>query len=689
MGEVYRATDTRLGREVALKVLPAAFVSDAERIARFQREAKTLASLNHPNIGGIYGLDEGSGITALVLELVDGPTLADRIAQGAIPLEEALPIAKQIADALEAAHDQGIIHRDLKPANIKVRVDGTVKVLDFGLAKGMDAKPGSPADGANSPTITTPAMTHAGVILGTAAYMSPEQARGKVVDRRADIWAFGGVLYEMLTGNRAFPGGDITDTIVSVISKEPNWSALPSKTPSGLRRLLMRCLKKDPKARMQAIGDVRVQLEELLSGEPDNTPFASGTTVPPASARRVSVAAVSLAVLASAAIATLATWTLAQRVPASPLPMRFTITPPAAQQLRSELGDRDLALAPDGTRLVYVGRDGNLMIRALDQLDATPSGLAGARSPFFSPDGRWVAAFTGGVDGNSGELRKVSIAGGSSVLLCRYQGAPRGASWGPDDTIVFATNDPNSGLLRVSADGGETEVLTTPDTAAGEADHWFPSVLPGGRAALFTVRAPGGVEAPNVAIVDLNTRQRTTLVRGGTQPEYVDVSSGSDADGFLVYVLAGTLRAVRFNPRTRTVEGDPVSVIEAVVTKQTGAAEFSLSRRGSLVYVPGEAVSEARPRSLVWVTRGGVELPIDAPRRAYQSLRLSPDGKRVALYIADQEQDIWIRDFARRTLFRLTKTPSFDVAPCLDDGRQPDHFFVIVGRHREPVLAGG
>ena len=332
---------------------------------------------------------------------------------------------------------------------------------------------------------------------------------------------------------------------------------------------------------------MRVQLEELLSGEPDNTPSASGTAVPPASARRISVAAVSVAVLASAAIATLATWTLAQRVPASPLPMRFTITPPAAQQLRSELGDRDLALAPDGTRLVYVGRDGNLMIRALDQLDATPSGLAGARSPFFSPDGRWVAAFTGGVDGNSGELRKVSIAGGSSVLLCRYQGAPRGASWGPDDTIVFATNDPNSGLLRVSADGGETEVLTTPDTAAGEADHWFPSVLPGGRAALFTVRAPGGVEAPNVAIVDLNTRQRTTLVRGGTQPEYVDVSSGSDADGFLVYVLAGTLRAVRFNPRTRTVEGDPVSVIEAVVTKQTGAAEFSLSRRGSLVYVPG------------------------------------------------------------------------------------------------------
>ena len=618
---------------------------------------KTLASLNHPNIAGIYGLEESAGITALVMELVEGDDLSQRIAKGAIPLDEALPIAKQIAEALEAAHEQGIIHRDLKPANIKVRADGTVKVLDFGLAKAMDPAGASSANAMNSPTLSMHA-TQAGIILGTAAYMAPEQARGKMVDKRADIWAFGIVVFEMVTGRRAFEGDDISVTLASVLMKDPDWSALPAALPASLRRLLAACLKKDPKARMRDIGEARQRIEELVSGTPEEMPtavVAQPASVPP----RRSVVVASMTLLVGAAVAAIATWALMRPAPAKLQPVRFALIPPVAQQLSIGGFDRDLVLSADGTHLVYAaGSDAQLMVRAIDQLDAMPlRGITSARSPFLSPDGRWVGFFTGA----DGEIRKVSVAGGPSLSLCPIVGAPRGASWGPDDSIIFATSDTSTGLLRVSAAGAEPKALTTPDTAHGESDHLFPSVLPNGRAVLFTITASGPIETTQVAVLDLTSGHYKTLIHGGSQAEYVEPSTGSGQAGYLVYAVAGTLRAVRFDPVKLEVGSDPVPVVESVTTLANGAAEFSVSRTGALVYLPGGATGA---RSLVWVTRQGHEEPIAAaPPRAYLQPRLSPDGTRVAVYINDQQNDIWIWDLARQTLARLTDAPAVDQGP--------------------------
>ncbi len=668
MGEVYRATDSNLKRSVAIKVLPASVAGDADRLARFQREAEVLAALNHPNIGAIYGLEKTPDFTALVMELVEGDDLSQRIARGAIPIDEALPIAKQIADALEAAHEQGIIHRDLKPANIKVRADGTVKVLDFGLAKAMEPAGVMSGSVSMSPTITTPAMTQVGMILGTAAYMAPEQARGKTVDKRADIWAFGIVVFEMVTGRRAFEGDSISVTLASVLMKDPDWTALPAAIPSDLRRLLAVCLKKDPKARMRDIGEARQRIEELLSGALEEMPAA--VIGPPAFAsRRRAVIVASAALLVGAAVAAIATWVLMRPSPAKVQPVRFALVPPVAQALAVQGFDRDLVLSADGTHLVYVaGTDEQLMVRAIDRLDAVPlRGITGVRSPFLSPDGRWVGFFSGA----SGEMRKVSIAGGPALSLCPSVAAPRGASWGPDDSIIFATSDTSTGLLRVSAAGGEPKVLSTPDSARGELDHLFPSVLPNGRAVLFTITASGPIETAQVAVLDLTTGHYKTLIHGGSQAEYVE-------PGYLVYAVAGTLRAVRFDPVKLELGSDPVPVVESVTTVGDGAAEFSVSRTGALVYLPGGANSGGM-RSLVWVTRQGHENPIAAaPPRAYSQPRLSPDGTRVAVYIADQQNDIWIYDLARQTLMRLTDAPATDQYPVWT----PDSRRIIFGSTR-------
>jgi len=429
MGEVYRARDTRLNREVAIKVLLAAVANDAERIARFSREAQVLASLNHPNIAQIFGLEDAGAVRALVMELVEGPTLADRIGQGAIHLDEVLPIAKQIAEALEAAHELGIIHRDLKPANIKIRTDGTVKVLDFGLAKALDPAGATSSEAANSPTLSMQA-TAAGVILGTAAYMAPEQARGKAADKRADVWAFGCVLFEMLTGTRAFQGDDVTDTIVAVVSKEPDWTALPAAA-AGVRPLLARCLRKERKQRLQAMGDARIQIDELISG-------TAGDTLTTPVARSFRAALVIAAAVAAAGIAALATWAMTRPAPAAPAPTsRFTIVLPAAEPLTNSFNARDLAISSDGRHLVYSGgTQGHLMIRALDQLDVRPvAGITNARTPFLSPDGNWIGYFD-----QRGDMKKVSITGGAPVAVCRVTGTSRGASWGLNDMIVFATS---------------------------------------------------------------------------------------------------------------------------------------------------------------------------------------------------------------------------------------------------------
>jgi eukaryotic-like serine/threonine-protein kinase len=661
MGEVYRACDTKLNRDVALKVLPERFALDPDRAARFTREAQLLAALNHPNIAAIYGLEEsspstGSGqaaVQALVLELVDGPTLADRLALGPMSLAEALTIARQIAEALEAAHEKGIIHRDLKPANIKIARNGVVKVLDFGLAKVWDGAP--QFDLAASPRLTA-TDAGGGAILGTPAYMSPEQARGQPLDRRTDIWSFGCVLYEMLTARCPFGGDTISDTLAAILEREPDRTILPADTPVPIRRLLRRCLEKDRKRRLDSAAGARLEIDDAMASPAAET-LALAATRP----RRVTP--VTIAALAGGAVmAALLVGTLMRPAPQTPVQSsRFAIVASPAQPLNVSMYDRDLAISPDGRHLVYRAGGGPptvgtpLMVRATDELD--PRQLPGifALGVFFSPDSRWIGFFT------PTELKKVSIAGGPAITLGPVTGPSLGASWGDDNTIVFATNDPRTGLWRVSADGGEPKALTMPDAAQRGSDHGFPSVLPGGRGVLFTITAAGSADNAEVAVLDLKTGQRKTLVRGGSQAEYVDPSGGTGQAGYLIYAAAGTLRAVRFDPARLDVLGDPVTVVEQITIKPTGAANYAVSRQGTLFYVPGGASVQMSPRSLVWVDRKGHEEPVNAPLRPYGSPRISPDGTRVLLGITDQESnDIWIWDLEREMLRRLTFAPGSD-----------------------------
>jgi serine/threonine-protein kinase len=674
MGEVYRARDTKLNRDVAIKVLLPAVANDPDRLARFGREAQVLASLNHPNIAHIYGIEDA----AIIMELVEGEDLAQRIARGPIPLDEALPIARQIAEALEAAHDHGIIHRDLKHANIKVRPDGTVKVLDFGLAKAVDPIAGSSAAAMNSPTLSIHA-TQAGIILGTAAYMSPEQAKGKAVDRRADIWAFGAVLFEMLTGKRAFAGDDISDTLVSVLRDDPEWSALPSDTPPGVVQAIHVCLRKDPKQRVRDISAVRLSME----GAFDTTQMRA---LPPSrlgeswSTKRFWPMAVMM-LLAGGALATGITWMLMRSTPQAGHPVRFKITPTEGA-LGILGGDRDLAISPDGTRVAYVIGDGPtavLYVRALDQLAPTRlQGITGARAPFFSPDNQWIGFFNGRA-GGAFELKKVLMTGGPSIVISRIAGTVVGsgwaevvgANWAEDDTIVFATTDRATGLMRVPAGGGDSAVLTRPDPTR-ELDHVLPFVLPGGKAVVFTsVSAGSAFNTYNIAGLDLTTGQHRILIRGASHAEYVAPGSGA-GPGYLVYAAAGTLSAVRFDPAHLAVLSSPVPLVERVVGKTNGTMEFQTSRTGTLVYVEGGTGQQGLgDRTLAWLDRQGTETAIAAPPRAYVYPRLSPDGAKIALDIRDQEQDIWTWDVARGLLTRLTLHPEPDTYPVwTPDGRR-------------------
>jgi serine/threonine-protein kinase len=659
MGEVYKATDTNLKRAVAIKVLPASVAGDAERLARFQREAEVLAALNHPNIAAIYGLERSGTTTALVMELVEGPTLAARIAQGAIPLDEALPIAKQIAEALEAAHEQGIIHRDLKPANIKVRADGTVKVLDFGLAKAMEPAASSSPSLSISPTITTPAMTQAGMILGTAAYMSPEQAKGRSADKRSDIWAFGCVFFEMLTGTRPFDGEDTVDVLSRVLQREPEWAALPAGVSQPVRTLLQSCLVKDRRKRMADIAAALFVLDHQTGLTATGTVAAGPLPSRPLWQR---IAAVTAGALVIAAVGGATVW-FATR-PASPRVTRTTITPSGPAALTISGVYRDLALSPDGTHVVYVGNSGTqLFVRALDALEpvAIASGSGpGLRAPFVSPDGQWVGFLDNGIF-----LRKVAITGGPPITLARLDDGARGATWAPDDTIIFATSNPATGLQRVSAAGGTPEVLTRPDQARGEADHLWPEILPGGRAVLFTITSQtGGLETAQVAVRDLRTGTQKVLLRGGSHGHYI-------ASGHLVYVAAGTLRAIPFDPTRLETHGTAAPVLPRLATTSTGAGDFAVAADGTLVYVDVPGSFAVNARTLVWVDRTGKEEPLAAPPRAYSHPRLSPDGTRVALYSGDRENDLWIWDLRRATLTRLTLDPGMDWFPVwTPDGRR-------------------
>ncbi len=587
------------------------------------------------------------------MELVEGEDLAQRIGRGAIPPDEALPIAKQVADALEAAHEQGIIHRDLKPANIRVRRDGTVKVLDFGLAKAMEPTDVASPSVSQSPTIATPAMTHAGMILGTAAYMSPEQARGKPVDKRADIWAFGCVLYEMLTGQRAFDGEGVSETMARVIEREPDWARLPATLSPALRTYIRRCLQKDPRQRVQAIGDVRLALEGAFETAVPTTP----AVVP----RRVALVGVA-AIIASGAVIGAGVWVaMREAEPTPPAVSRLQVTPSGTSALSLFWNNRDLAVTPDASRVIYVGNRGTqLFVRALDSLVPVAVFTGGIVSgPFVSPDGQWI----GFADGR-GLLKRVPVIGGPAVTIATLDTAgPAGATWGPDDSIILATAAVETGLQRVSAAGGPMTVLTRPDREQGEADHFWPEMLPGGRAVLFTITAlTGGLDAAQIAVLDLETGMRKILVRGGSHAHYVSSGPASPRrdereGGHLVYAAGSTLRAVPFDLARQETRGPSVTVVPDVVTTFNGGVDAAVAANGTLVYVPG---SERTPRTLAWVDRQGRETPIAAPPRPYLLPALSPDGTRVMVFGNDLEYDLWLWDFGRTTLTRLTLTPGVD-----------------------------
>ena len=642
MGEVYRARDTKLHRDVAIKVLPEVFAGDPDRLGRFEREAHTLAALNHPNIAQIYGL-EGS---ALVMELVDGEDLAARIARGALPLDESLAVARQVADALEAAHDHGIIHRDLKPANIKVRADATVKVLDFGLAKAIaHPETGAANRAVMLATVTSPMMTHAGIILGTAAYMAPEQARGHAVDKRADIWAFGCVVYEMLTGRRAFGGDNVTDTMAAVVRGEPDWAALPGDTPASIRRLLRRCLEKDRKRRLADAADARLEIEAAQSPDADDGRIVAA----PQQARRLAVPIVATAIvslLAGAAVV----WRATRSTPPAAPVVRLQAALPAQTTLSIGVVGSEVAISPDGARIMYVAQGATssppqLFVRTMDRGETSPiAGTEQALSPFFSPDGEMVAF------ARDGSLLRIGVRGGSATTICAGC-APGflGGAWAEDGTIVFARGGGGGGLLRLRQDGQISPVTSRAD---GESRHGFPSILPGG-AVIFTAYHDGNVPA-DIVVMDPKTGQRRVLVRGGHQPRYVP-------PGYLVFSTAGALHAVRFDLSRLEVVGTPVPVVDRVITKTTGGTDFAVSRNGSLLYASGDPVTPVD--TFAWVDRDGREEAIRVPPHVYVMVRVSPDGQYAVFDARDEDFDLWLWDFRRRTMERLTSQPESDGYP--------------------------
>jgi len=653
MGEVYRARDTKLNRDVALKILPDAFVLDGDRIARFRREAQVLASLNHPNIAAIYGFEDRGSTHALVLELVEGPTLADRIVKGPIPLDEALPIAKQIAEALEAAHEQGIIHRDLKPANIKLRDDGTVKVLDFGLAKAMEPLSAiSPALTA-SPTITTPAqMTGVGMILGTAAYMSPEQAKGRPADKRSDVWALGCVLYEMLTGKRAFEGEDVSDTLAAVLRADPGWNAVPSATPANIRTLLRRCLEKDVRRRIGSVGTVQFLLTE---------PAATDAVVPPANRwRERAVWAVALLALA-AGLVFLAARKQGDRV--LPLVVQFQVEAPPGEFLPGANGAPRFAVSPDGQFIVFgstlLGKRDQLWVRRLDAPAAQPlrgtetvpvRGIA-IQQPFWSSDSRYVAYF----DEPASSLKRVDVSTGAVQVVTQVSGNQYAGTWNSGDVILFASSATN-GLRRVSASGGTPTQLTTLDRSRQETRHLWPVFLPDGRHFVYHVQASGGTPSA-IYLGELDSPQHTKLVESDYGPQFA-------APDLLLYIRGQSLMAQRVDLSAGLLTGTPVLVADAVIATNAGRIAVSASNTGVLVFASGP--SEGAKQQLIWVDRTGqMQTPLGPPVGSF-SIALSPDGRRVAL--ADVATgaaypDIFVYDIDRDVRTRLTTDPAPDAYP--------------------------
>ena len=647
MGEVYRARDTRLGREVALKILPEALAQDPDRLARFEREAHVLASLNHPNIAHIHGVEDvGAGVlgalsgTVLVLELVEGPTLAEMIA-GPLPLSTTLSIARQIAEALEAAHAQGIVHRDLKPANVKVRADGTVKVLDFGLAKALTPTPVESVSTAiaESPTLTSPSVTQRGVILGTPAYMAPEQARGKVVDRRADIWAFGCVVYEMLTGSRPFDGEDVSEVLARIIDREPDWGRLPPNVPPVFAAFLRQCLQKNPRQRVHDIADVRLALDGVFEVPAPAAPGRSARWPPAAR-----FAAIGLALLAMAA--TTVAWYGRSTPPASP-GMRLEVDLGSDVTLGATAG-APFQISPDGERVILLA-NGRLLMRRINQTITTPvPGTESATGFVFSPDGRAVAFAAGG------KLKRVTLDDGALATICELS-AWRGGSWGEDGTIVFAQGALGA-LLRVPAAGGTPMPLTT--LAPGELTHRWPAILPGGRGVLFTRHTlPTMFDAARIEYVSLSDGSRKTVLENAT---FGRLLTGPRGAAYLLYLHEGTVYAAPFALGEVRVLGDAVPVAEGVASNNLGAAQFDVSRTGMLVY------RSQIPRRLDWLAPSGATTRLLDQSGDYVAPSLSPDGRRIAF---GSHGELWVRDLDRGTEARLARGVAGNLSWVPPDGQ--------------------
>ena len=644
MGEVYRAHDAKLRRDVAVKILPDLFATDPERVARLLREAQALAALNHPNIAHIYGVENVRGTHALVMELVDGEDLSHRIARGPVPLDEALPIARQLADALEAAHDHGIVHRDLKPANIKIAADGTVKVLDFGLAKAAEPTVAGPVNVANSPTFTAHA-TQMGVVLGTAAYMAPEQARGKVVDRRADVWAFGAVLYEMLTGRRAFDGDDASEILASVLKSEPGWAAIPADAPPSIRRLLRRCLEKDPRRRLSAIGDARLELEER-----DAVAAPAAIAPPPARPSRFNYVASALAGALVASLAAALVWNrLAPR--ANPATTRLSILSPAGEE---ELypDSTGVTISPDGRKVAFIvggnviqSGAGQLWVRSLDTLEAhRVDGADGAQLPFWAPDGRRLGFFA------NSKLETVDAAGGRVQVLCDAPDEGRGAVWTPSNDIIFAPSA-SGPLYRISGNGGSLNTLTKLDPSK-EFGHRFPTLLADGDHFLYA-SLPSHDGLFDIYASSLSNPAARTLVGAmESAPVYAD-------PGWLLFARQGVLTAQRFDRTALKLVGEPIPLEDAPSAildprfSYTAGRIVSAAANGTLAYftLPSNNITAA------WMDAAGqITGKLDIPPGHYDAATISPDGTHAVLVrsTSPSQSSLWLTDLARGGAVPLT-----------------------------------
>ncbi len=663
MGEVYRSRDSKLGREVALKVLPTAVAADPDRLARFSREAKLLASLNHQNIAAIYGLEDTGSSQALVMELVEGPTLADRIKSGPISSEEALPIARQICEALEYAHERGIVHRDLKPANIKVTPEGNVKVLDFGLAKALQNE-SNPADISSSPTMSRLA-TQAGMIIGTAAYMSPEQARGKSADRRSDIWAFGCVFYEMLTGKMAFKGETVSDILAAIIKDNPDWEQLPNTISARVRVLVQRCLQKDARQRLQSIGDARIAIDEVLSGAPEPGPVVQQVvSAPPIPAWRRYLPWGLVAALAAGLFFSLLSLREATR-PSQNRQVILSLSIPADQNLQTMNGPA-FALSPDGSRFAYVTggarSDGvsRLYLRDMDKKDAVVlEGAGNAASPFFSPDGQWIGFFA------DGKLKKISVRGGAPVNLCDVA-AYRGATWGEDDTIVF-TSQYTAPLFRIPANGGTPQAVTHLNPSRSETTHRWPQFLPGSKAVIFTASSNNNYYGnATVEAATLDNGESKVLVENAYYGRYLP-------GGYLAYVSQGTLFVAPFDAAHLKLTGTAIPVLQGVEADLSNAGvQFAIADTGLAIYSAGGVSNQ--DLNLVLLDRNQKVTDLLKQAGDFSSPRFSPDGKK--LVFEKGSGGIWVYDIERGTTTAVTSMTAANYPIWTPDGQRIAYSYV-------------